>query len=74
MVIWAHWKVKAMARTGGPSAVLRYRHPAHRTTMPAAAIQSAAMIQAPVAAAATPKAQTTGEPLSGPLRDSPADR
>jgi len=39
-----------------------------------AAIQSAAMIQAPVAAAATPKAQTTGEPLSGPLRDSPADR
>jgi len=45
---------------------------AHRTTMPAAAIQSAAMIQAPVAAAATPKAQTTGEPLSDPLRDSPA--
>src|SRR3989442_908886 len=74
MVIWAHWKVKAMARTGGPSAGLRYRHPAQRTTMPAAAIQSPAMIQAPVAAAATPKAQTTGAPLGGLLRGPPGDR
>jgi len=58
-----------MARTGGPSAVRRYCHPGTGPRCRPPAIQSAAMIQAPVAAARHPKAQTTGEPLRRSAQD-----